>query len=332
VRERVAAVVRERSPGAPAGRVAVLAVLLSVVAACSHGTGMDPEDSVPSPRGGTPVGVDVCELLTADEVGTALESPVVLVSAHYDAAGLATYECGYGDRAGPPTLRFSLAPGPTAIAVFDEAYGEPAGGDPRPLQNLGDRAYLRTESRTRSLHVFVGGSILSLSGTLGSPRSLRAAVLVDLSRTAVARLPSNPILGVNQQGEPCRSVPAARVKDALGLPTELSTQVSLHHGAIECSWAGLPGVVTISRQPGLVAVEEARAVVRASDLLEVKGVKAPLVRAWSDPDRPGDLLLIDGVRAVLRIEVVPSAGWAHDDMLTTPAELALAEAALASLN
>jgi hypothetical protein len=106
----------------------------------------------------------------------------------------------------------------------------------------------------------------------------------------------------------------------------------LHHGAIECSWAGLPGAVTISRQPGLVAVEEARAAARASDLLEVNGVKAPLVRAWSDPDRPGDLLLIDGVRAVLRLEVVPSAGWAYDDMLTTPAELALAEAALASLN
>jgi hypothetical protein len=290
---------------------------------------MDPADAVPSPRAGNRTPVDVCQLVPAAEVSELLGRQVSVVEAEYLSATLPTYRCGLGPTFPRANVTVSLAPGPVAIAVFDEAYGEPAGGDPERVEKLGDRAYLRNEAEARSLAVLSRGAIVQLMATGNAAEAIRPRQLIAMTRAAVQRLPSNPVLGVAPTGVPCTAVPVGDVEAALGSPAELATALVRADGSVVCSWAGLPGSVTATvhdSQADHAAAERRR---RNGDGVPVRGLDKG--RAWSASDQPGDLEILVGATTVIRIDVIPAAGWASDDIATTKPEIRLATAVVDKL-
>ncbi|MGH3659465.1 MAG: hypothetical protein ACRDUA_22695, partial [Micromonosporaceae bacterium] len=158
---------------------------------------------------------------------------------------------------------------------------------------------------------------------------LRPRALVLLALTAVGRLPENARLGVPGPGLPCTGVPRGSVAAALGRPVALATQLTPADGSEMCSWAGLPGSVTVTVLDS--PAEYARSIrAGAGDAgTPVRGV--PGGRAWSSPEVPGDLTVLVRPSTVARFEVVPAVGWAQEDVLTTPPEVALAGQAVAAL-
>jgi hypothetical protein len=290
---------------------------------------MDPADAVPSPRSGAQTPVDVCQLVPAAEVSELLGRRVSVVEAHYLSPTVPTYRCGLGTTFARANVTVSLAAGPVALAVFDEAYGEAAGGDPAPVENLGDRAYLRNEAGARSLVVLSRGAIVSLTASGNAAEAIRPRQLIALTRAAVQRLPANPALGVSPTGVPCTAVPVGEVEAALGAPVELATALVRPDGSVVCSWTGLPGSVTAmvhDSRADHAAAERRR---RHGDGARVRGLDEG--RAWSASDQPGDLEILVGATTVLRIQVIPAAGWASDDIATTKPEIRLANAIVAKL-
>jgi hypothetical protein len=299
----------------------VLALTIGLVAtACSGDDGRDPEDVVALPRRGPVTAVDVCRLLPAEDVSALVGHPVSVVEGQYLSATLPTYRCGFGTTFGSAQVRVSLAPGPVVLPVFDEAYGEAAGGDPLPVERLGQRAYLRNEGGVRSLVVLSRGAILQVT----APPALRPRRLVDLTTRAVERLPGNPVLDVPESGQPCTDLPPRVVQAALDVPIELGTTLVGPDGAVVCSWAGLPGSVTVTVRVSPADHQAAERQQHREDGVQVNELDR--ARGWSAADRPGDLVVLVGPSTVIRIDVVPAPGWASDDIPTTSAEVALANA------
>ncbi|MGH3508413.1 MAG: hypothetical protein ACRDO2_14545 [Nocardioidaceae bacterium] len=309
--------------------------LVAVTGGCtSSDVGIDPADAVPSARPGPATPVDVCRLVPAAEVSDLAGVRLSVVDARYLSARLATYRCGFGPSPARPQVTISLAPGPVALAVFDAAYGEQAGGDPTLVEQLGQRAYQRSEADQQSLAVLSHGAILQVAVHPGPVPEvegglLRPRALVLLALTAVGRLPENARLGVPGPGLPCTGVPRGSVAAALGRPVALATQLTPADGSVMCSWAGLPGSVTVTVLDS--PAEYARSIrAGAGDAgTPVRGV--PGGRAWSSPEVPGDLTVLVRPSTVARFEVVPAVGWAQEDVLTTPPEVALAGQAVAAL-
>ena len=74
----------------------------------------------------------------------------------------------------------------------------------------------------------------------------------------------------------------------------------------------------------------ARRTSRTEEGVQVAGLPAS-TRGWSAVHRAGDLLVLVPPSTVVRLDVVPAAGWATEDLLTTPAEISLARAVIDSL-
>lgn len=307
---------------------AVMATIAVAIVACTAEDRLDPDQAVPSPRPGAGTPVDVCRLVPITELSAIAGHDLSVVDARFLAATLPTYQCGFGVTVGRPLVTLSLAPGPVAIAVFDEAYGEPAGGDPALVRRLGDRAYQREESATRSIVVLSTGAIVRVTAPHSRAAAIRPRLLPALARAAVGRLPRNPELGVPGTGPPCSEVAESAVADAIGAPVELATQVAWPDGSAVCSWAGLPGAATVTVLDGRTTYERIRNEVVERDGM-VHGVHG--ARAWSAANTPGDLTALVAPDRVLRVEVVPAAGWADDDVPTGDTEVALANAVIAAL-
>jgi hypothetical protein len=147
---------------------------------------------------------------------------------------------------------------------------------------------------------------------------------------AAARLPANPVLGVPEAGVPCTDLPLDLVEGALGAPVELSSGLVRPDGAAVCSWAGLPGSVVFRAHQNRQDYAAARRTSRTEEGVQVAGLP-PSTRGWSAVHRAGDLLVLVPPSTVVRLDVVPAAGWATEDLLTTPAEISLARAVIDSL-
>ena len=100
-----------------------------------------------------------------------------------------------------------LATGPISLNVFDDAYGRSAGGDPEPVDKLGDAAFFRNEPETMEIHALVNGAILTLdvANDAADPRTKKH--VVDLARLAADRLPDNPRLAPTSAGVACARKP-----------------------------------------------------------------------------------------------------------------------------
>jgi hypothetical protein len=112
------------------------------------------------------------------------------------------------------------------------------------------------------------------------------------------------------------------VAGALGAPARLSSALLGAGDSVVCSWASLPGSVTATVLTGRRPRVAAERALRGDEGAAVAVL--PGARGWSGSDRPGDLVVLVGDNTVLRLDVVPVAGWADDDVPTTRAEIALA--------
>jgi hypothetical protein len=309
------------------------ALATALLAACS-GTGSsaltDPHD-IPPDRPGPPTDVSVCDLVPLAQASATLGSPLSVVGKQYGPSRVPTFACLVGDEFGVARLTVELAVGPVAWNVFLAAYGDRAGGDPKPVRRLGALAYLRNEKDESSLHVFVRGAIVSLRLVRDPARPVRPRSLLDIARLIVQRLPRNPRLAGTTAGAQCSAVSNRIVGAAIGIEPSraVGDEVS---GSLMCSWASFPGSVdvTVIRDPERVA--SYRATIDPGAYVSVRGIDAADgVIALSRSNRPGDILLFDHGASMALISVIPSAGSPDDQAITTPDEIALARQVASAL-
>jgi hypothetical protein len=306
-----------------AGVVGALAAAL--LSACS-GDGptqlTDPHD-IPPTRSLPPTDVSVCGLVPMAQASAALGSPLSVVGLEYGPSRVSTFRCLLGQDFGVPRLTVELATGPVAWNVFLGAYGDRAGGDPKPVRRLGALAYLRNEKDESSLHVFVRGAIVSLRLVRDPARPVSRRGLLDIARLVVERLPRNPRLAGTTAGGRCSQVSSRLVGAVIGIEPSRAVGDEAADGSVTCSWASFPGSVdvTVVRDP--TRVEDFRRTVDKTSYVTVRGV-AHGITALSRSNRPGDLVLLRGGSSMALISCVPSAGYPDDVVVTTADEIALA--------
>jgi hypothetical protein len=309
-------------------------VVTGLLSGCGGGGGSGADEdprAVPVTPQGSPTPVDVCALLTPADTARSVGRALRPVSEAYGAAKVATLQCELGRRFARPVLSVALGIGPVSEQVFDEAYGEVAGGDPESVRRLGQAAIVRTEAGQTVVHVLVHGSVLTVSATIDATHAVRRAALLDLARIALAKLPSNPLLASTASGRRCPSVATEAVAAAVGAEPALSSEFRGGNGSIVCSWTSLPGaaVVTVLTSPSRVAAYTRLAATRSYRAVDLTAPR-PGVRAMSRVDRAGDLLILTG-HAVILLSVMPTAGWSDRGIGTTPGEARLAAAVLTAL-
>jgi len=309
----------------------VVAGILGLVTACSQDR--DPTEIpgiTPPLMRGRPVRVDACDLVPPAQASEIASQRLFVVGMRIQPPRLETVRCDLGQEFGIPLVSIELTTDPIAYAVFDAAYGQAAGGDPQPVRGIERPAILRTEGDQRTIRTFVHGAVISVQTNDDVAPLLARTAMVELSRLALRRLPSNPVLREEFAIDECRSVPDDIVDLVLGRPPVLELELA-SQGSVQCSWGGQPGaaVVTVSDDPG--AVRRFARLARADGHVQVDGVgPADSVRAWSSTEDAGDLIVLSADR-VLSIEVTPAAGFSDPDIATTPPELALARAAVRTL-
>jgi hypothetical protein len=307
---------------------AVGALLLS---ACGGGSKAltDPDD-IPPERKGPPSDVSVCDLVPITQASNAIGRPVWVVGLDYGPSRLPTFRCLLGDQFGVAVMTVEFASGPVSRNVFLEAYGDRAGGDPKPVNRMGGLAYLRNEKDERSLHVFIRGAILSILLVRDPAHPVARRALFDVARLVVERLPRNPRLAGTSQGARCSRIPARLVGAVIGIEPSRAVGLAAADASVMCSWASFPGSVdvTVIRDPQRVAGY--RQTVDASAYVTVPGVGRG-VTALSRTNRPGDLTLFDGHASMALISTVPAAGYPDDSVITTADEVALARQVVTAL-
>ncbi len=315
------------------GRAVAIAAVLTLAVGCGGGdraTIADP-GGVPVQPHGAPSGVDVCRLLSPRDTADLLDRALRPVGLAYGAARVETLECGLGKQIGVDELSVQLAVGPLSAMVFEDAYGEPAGGDPVFVKRLGQAAFLRTETGDKSLHVLVHGSVLTLRARLGGDHPIGRTALVQLAEAALTGLPSNPVLAPTTPGARCSHVALSSVTAAIGAQPSVVSQFDGPDGAVQCSWGSQPGAaeVTVVTDLGRVSAYRRIADSGAYQSVDLAGVGAD-VSAVSRTDRAGDLLIVSRRWAVL-LTVMPTAGFSNPRIVTTPGEGMLATAVVTAL-
>lgn len=303
---------------------AAAAVSLAAAAGCGPDAPMSQPGAVPTELHGRQVDVDACALLRPAQLSAVLGRDLVPVGLEYAASRLPTLTCQLGVRFAEPVVGVGIAVGPVASQVFTQAYGDTAGGDPVQVSKLKRPAFLRTEQDNSTLHVFVHGSILSLSLQLDPAHPVSRAQTVELARLAVARFPRRAVLAAPPSGGPCAEIGRGALTSAIGTAPGLSSRLWSANGSLMCSWGAQPGSadVTVLNSPQRVADY-----LRSMDETvydEVEGLKVPAgVRLMSRSDSAGDVLVFDRRRSLAIITVVPAAGFADEDTATTAGELRL---------
>jgi hypothetical protein len=305
---------------------------LALLVACTGGgsKALSDPDEVPPRQRGPATDVSVCRLIPAAEATVALDRPMHVVGVQYGPSRLPTLRCLLGDQFGVARLTVELATGPVSRDVFLEAYGESAGGDPVPVKRLGGMALLRNERDERILHVDVRGAILSLRLVEDPARPVPRETLLGLARSALDEMPENPRLEGTAPGPRCGRVPARLIGAAVGIEPSKAVGFQGPDGSLSCSWASFPGSVDITVIADPDRIVDYERVVDADTYRRVAGLGGR-VTAVSRVNRPGDLMIFDGRRSMALISVTPSAGYADNAIVTTPAEIALGRATLKSL-
>jgi hypothetical protein len=305
---------------------------MGLAAGCGGGGGGTRTDtdlaSVPVAPHGPPTPVDVCALVTPEDMTHTLGRAMRPVGLQYQSTKLATLRCDLGEDFGRPELSVTLAIGPISQQVFNDAYGEAAGGDPVAVKRLAAAAIIRTEAGQKSLHVLVHGSILTLSAALDSASPIRRTALLELAAASLSHLPSNPVLASTRPGQRCSEVPTSAVTAAVGARPALSSQFGDQDGSLSCSWTALPGaaVATVFTSPEAVASYQELAETAEYHRVDLQA-RGSGVSATSRADRAGDLLILTGQIAIV-LTVEPTAGFADPAIKTTPGERTLANAVL----
>jgi hypothetical protein len=305
-----------------------------LVESCTGSTsGARKPDDTPLARPGPARAVDPCDLLPTATASQVLDLPLEVVGKGVGPARLGTVSCILGQRFAEPLVTVSFTPDAIAPKVFDDAYGTAAGGNPLSLDHLGDRAFLRTESDVRSLHVFVHGAVLTVLTSLEplpSRQPLRQAEVIALARRAVAVVPKNA--GPPDDDTACPNVPASTVAAALGRPPTLATRWTMGDGSVMCSWGGEPGSATAEVIRDQRVIQDFRRTHHLAGYLDLGDLGAgPGIRALSSVDVAGDLVIVAPAQTLVLMTVVPSAGFSDPDIPTTDAERQLAKAILATL-
>ena len=259
--------------------------------------------------------------------------PVQVVGKEFGPSRLATLVCDIGQRFSEPIVTVSFTPEAIAQKVFEEAYGNAAGGDPIVVDSLGDRAFVRTEADVRSVHVLVHGAMLSVRTSL-EPLSSRGPVpqpeLIALAEAAVAAVPDNP--APPKHDNACPRISSGSIKAAIGRSATMATQWTMADGSLMCSWGAQPGSATVEILRDQQAITEYRQTHHLADYLDLGDLGAgPGTRALSSVDTAGDLVILARDQALVLITVVASAGYAYPSIATTDGERLLAQNALAML-
>jgi hypothetical protein len=315
-----------------AARAAAGALAAASLASCSGSpsTLTDPHD-LPPTRVGPPTDVALCDVVPLVQASAALRRPLSVVGVAYGPSRVPTFRCLLGEEFGVPTLTVELAAGPVPVPwnVFLDAYGDRAGGDPKPIPRLGAIAYLRNEKDESSLHVFVRGAILSLH-LVGDPaRPVSRRALLDIARLVVERLPRNPRLAGTAEGQRCAAIPDRLVGAVVGIEPSRAASLESPDGSVTCSWASFPGSVdaTVVRDPARVAAY--RESLDSESYVAVRDVGRG-VTALSRVNRPGELLLF-AHGSMAFVSSVPSAGYPDNSAVPTPDEVALARQVVSAL-
>jgi hypothetical protein len=318
-------VARRRRRAAAAGVAGALATMLTMLAACSGSSTAltDPHD-IPPKRHGPPADVAVCGLVPIAQASEALGRPLSVVGLEYGPSRVPTFRCLLGDEFGVPRLTVELATGPIPVPwnVFLSAYGDHAGGDPKPIQRLGALAFLRNEKDESSLHVFVRGAIVTLRLVRDPARPVSRRGLLDVARLIVERLPRNPRLAGTSAGASCSKVSSRLVGAVIGIEPSRAVGDEAPDGSVTCSWASFPGSVDVTVIRDTARVAEYRQSLDMASYVAVGGV-AGGVTTLSRTNRPGDLVLFRGDSSMALISSIPSAGYPDDVAVTTPDEVAL---------
>jgi hypothetical protein len=304
-----------------AGVIGILAAAL--LSSCDGGSAAltDPHDVPPTGKG-PPTDVSVCDLVPLSQASATLDRRLSVVGVEYGPSRVPTARCLIGDEFGVARLTVELAVGPVAWNVFLGAYGDQAGGDPRPIERLGAIAFLRNEKDETSLHVFVRGAIVSLRLVRDPAHPVARKDLLSLARLVVEQLPRNPRLAGTAAGKRCSKVSSRVVGAVIGIAASRAVGDEDPDGSVICSWASFPGSVDVTVIRDSTRVAAYRRTIDAASYVTVAGV--PGVTALSRTGQPGDVLLFDGNTAMALISAVPSAGYPDDDIVTTPDEIALA--------
>jgi hypothetical protein len=320
--------------GVPRRRHVAVGLVVGALALAGCGGGStaltDPND-IPPTRKGPPTDVSVCDLFPATLASTVLKRPLSVVGLEYGPSRLPTFRCLLGDEFGVATVTVELAPGPVARNVFLGAYGDGAGGDPKPVQRLGGMAYLRNEKNERSLHVYARGTILSLRLVQDPARPVPRRALPQLARILLERLPANPRLAGTSAGERCSRVSSQLVGAVIGIEPSRAVGLEAADGSVTCSWASFPGSVDVTVIRDQERVASYRDTIDTGSYVAVPSVGGRDVTALSREKRAGDLTLFVGDSSMALISAIPSAGYPDDSIATTSDEVALGREVVKSL-
>jgi hypothetical protein len=315
-------------------RLVAAGALVGLLAASGCGGGSkaltDPDD-IPPTRHAPPTDVSVCDLVPIALASAALDRPLKVVGLEYGPSRLPTFRCLLGDEFGVAKLTVELAPGPVARNVFLDAYGDRAGGDPKPVQRLGGVAYLRAEKNERSLHVYTRGAIVSLRLVQDPARPVGRRALPQIGRAIIEHLPRNPRLAGTSAGHRCSQISSGLVGAVIGITPSRAVGLDAPDGSVMCSWASFPGSVTVTVIRDAARVAEYRQTVDASSYIDVRGVDGADLIALSRAKRAGDLLIFAGDASMALIAATPSAGYPDDSIVTTSDEVALGSAVVRAL-
>jgi len=313
-------------------RCLVLATLTLGLTACASPRAPTelPGITPPAPRGRT-VTVDVCDLLPPAAASNVVGRRLQVVGRGVQPTRLETLRCDLGQRFTEPVVTVELTTDPVALAVFEAAYGDAAGGDPRPVPRLHSSSVLRTEGDQQSIHSFVRGAVVSVRTNLSLVQPILRGQLVELSRLAIRNVPDNPVLAELSDLRRCRAVSQTAVEDAIARPVTLRQEVDLGR-AVECSWGAQPGSLVVSMTVDRQAFARWQETVTTdSQYAEVDGIFGiEGLTAYSSDESSGDLLVLAAPR-VYRFTLVPAAGFSGSDIPTTPEEKALATDVVTSL-
>ena len=326
-------------------RAAALGLALAVLSGCG-GDGSSPlgKGDIPPEPVGEPTPVDVCNLLPGIVASQVLERPVRITGIEYGPARVPTLRCLLGDEFGVAVVRAELAIGPISENVFNSAYGDRAGGDPVVVRTFGLRdvdleidkdqifGYLRNEQDQLSIHVYVGGSIISLDVRADPAQPVKRPQLITLASSMIAKLPPNPQLAPTSAGPLCAHVSSDAVGAAIGAVPTLAAHRDDLDGSVMCSWAASPGSATVTVVRDETSVADYRRNVDDSLYRTVDGIPGTAgLEVLSRDDDAGDLTIFAGRRTMVFISVIPSAGFADAGIGTTPAESDLAASVVETL-
>jgi hypothetical protein len=306
---------------------ALVGACILALAGCSSTAVHLKADDIPATPTTLPARVNVCGLLTRQEVASVVGQPVRIVGASLLAPRVPTYECQWGKEFAVPLVTVDLGADAVSPSVFTSAYGPRLGGDPVTIHRLGDSAYFRVGKDAYTMNVHLPSAVLTLSVDRTSTTTIPQQTVADLARAAAGRLPENPRLIVPAMRAPCSTVPVVRIAAVVAQPPVARTSFSGPDGSTICTWSSRPGLVRVILHRDAAYASQLQRDINPSDSEDVD-LGENGWKALSRTDVAGDLLAFGPHHAVVEISVTPTSGWASSSIPATGAEVALAKSVI----